>query len=284
MLRDLKGARFRVLAAERRRRLVDPERRYAGTDLSRARAFVEIFNQEREVTWADSRQRPSWMFFPGLEARPWFDPSEFDWVAGLEARAPRIREELRRVIAGRQADIRPYVPEEAGTSADWRPLAGRTDWGSYHLYRGGVRQDDHCEACPETVAALEQVPLMDCPGHAPEAFFSILQPGTRIPPHVGLANTRLTVHLALVIPDGCSITVGGETRTWSEGRTLVFDDSFEHEARNGSDSLRGVLIFEIWNPQLTEAEREVVRTVIEVGERLHRHWEAVAAEILAKIE
>lgn len=282
MVQSLEDARRRLANRKRTQAIEALAERYGNDAIQRAREFVAVFNGERERDWAHPLQTPSWMYFPDLESRAWFEREEFDWIPELEAAAPRIREELTSVVTERSG-ISPYVPDSASSQADWRPLAGRTDWGAYHLYRGGERVLEHCRACPETAAALGRLPLMDCPGHAPEAFFSILQPGVHIPPHVGLANTKLAVHLALVIPEGCSITVGGETRHWTEGRVLVFDDSFEHEARNDSDSLRAVLICEIWNPQFSEAERAAVRAVIEVGETLHRHWETVAAETLAQV-
>lgn len=278
MLGDLQGARLRALAAERRRRLADLERRHAGTDLSRVREFVAILNDEREMTWADERQRPSWIFFPGLAPRPWFEPHEFDWTEELEASAKAIREELTAVLADPD-ELRPYVPNQPQLPADWHSLADSAAWSAYHLYRGGERQEEHCRRCPATSKAVEAMPLVKAPGHAPEVFFSILRPGTDIPPHVGLANTKLAVHLALVIPRGCSITVGGETRAWEEGRVLIFDDSFEHHAHNPSDQTRAVLIAEIWNPQLSGPEREAVRSMIDANNMLHRRWEEVAREI-----
>jgi aspartyl/asparaginyl beta-hydroxylase (cupin superfamily) len=38
----------------------------------------------------------------------------------------------------------------------------------------------------------------------------------------------------------------------------VFDDTIEHDARNDSDQLRAILIFDTWNPYLSVAERELV--------------------------
>lgn len=283
MLRDLKGARLRVLAAERRRRLAELEHRHAGADLARVREFVAILNDEREVTWADPRQRPSWMFFPGLAPRPWFEPAEFDWVEALEAAAPAIREELAAVLAD-PGELSPYVPDQPQLPADWHSLADSADWSAYHLYRAGERQEDHCRRCPRTTSAVEEIPLVHSPGHAPEVFFSILRPGTVIPPHVGLANTKLAVHLALVIPPDCSITVGGETRTWEEGRVSIFDDSFEHQAHNASDRTRAVLIADIWNPQLSEAERDAVESMIDANTTLHQHWDEVARRIRLEVE
>lgn len=275
---ELDRAKARALANERRRRLEHIEARYAGEDLSRVRAFVELLDGDRRIDWADPRQRPSWMFFPGLEPRPWFERDEFDWVPGLERAAPRIREELKSVLS-RGADLNPYVANRGYIPEDWQALADSTDWSAYHLYKGGERSEAHCEACPAAAAAVESLPLIDCRGHAPEAFFSILRPDTRIPPHVGLANTKLAVHLALLIPPECSITVGGETRGWEEDRVLVFDDSFEHKARNGSDRSRAVLIVEIWNPQLSEAEREAVRQMIDANRIMNDHWRESAHSI-----
>jgi aspartyl/asparaginyl beta-hydroxylase (cupin superfamily) len=65
-------------------------------------------------------------------------------------------------------------------------------------------------------------------------------------------------HLPLIIPEKCFIRVGFETREWNVGEILVFDDTLEHEARNDSDELRVVLIFDVWNPFLTPEEREIV--------------------------
>jgi aspartyl/asparaginyl beta-hydroxylase (cupin superfamily) len=67
-------------------------------------------------------------------------------------------------------------------------------------------------------------------------------------------NTRLTCHLGLVVTPGSSLRVGPEVVTWQEGKCLVFDDSFEHEAWNRSDSERVVLLIQFWHPDLTEPE------------------------------
>ena len=91
--------------------------------------------------------------------------------------------------------------------------------------------------CPRTVAALTAVPQVDIPGRGPTAFFSILDAHTKIPPHTGVTNTRLTVHLPLIVPPGCRFRVGGETREWRAGSAWVFDDTIEHEAWNDSDAI-----------------------------------------------
>ena len=124
-----------------------------------------------------------------------------------------------------------------------------------HLLKGGSRVEENCLLCPETTNLLESLDLVTAQGHAPEAFFSVLQPGTHIPPHYGLANTKLVIHLAIDIPGQCAIKVGGEVRGWEAGKCIVFDDSFAHEAWNRSDQTRVVLITEVWNPSLSELEK-----------------------------
>jgi aspartyl/asparaginyl beta-hydroxylase (cupin superfamily) len=89
-------------------------------------------------------------------------------------------------------------------------------------------------------------------------MFSVLSPRTRIPPHTGIANTRLVLHLPLIVPDGCGFRVGSETRPWRVGEAWVFDDTIEHEAWNDSDAQRIILICDVWNPHLSLEERELI--------------------------
>jgi aspartyl/asparaginyl beta-hydroxylase (cupin superfamily) len=73
-----------------------------------------------------------------------------------------------------------------------------------------------------------------------------------------VTNTRLVAHLPLIVPPGCGFRVGSETRQWIPGKAWLFDDTIEHEAWNNSDELRAILIFDVWNPYLTAAERDLV--------------------------
>jgi beta-hydroxylase len=46
----------------------------------------------------------------------------------------------------------------------------------------------------------------------------------------------------------CAIDVDGETYHWKEGETVIFDDTFEHEAWNHSDQPRVVLFIDFERP------------------------------------
>ncbi len=99
--------------------------------------------------------------------------------------------------------------------------------------------------------------------HGPEVLFSVFTPGTHLLPHRGVTNTRLVGHLPLLVPEDCALSVGGELHAWHEGQVVVFDDTFEHEAWNRSKQTRVVLIFDLWNPYLTEAEQAAVTEIVE---------------------
>jgi aspartyl/asparaginyl beta-hydroxylase (cupin superfamily) len=68
--------------------------------------------------------------------------------------------------------------------------------------------------------------------------------------------------LPLIVPENCWFRVGADTREWVPGRAFLFDDTIEHEAMNDSDSLRVVFIFDVWHPDLSQAERDAVAALI----------------------
>src|SRR3546814_23344 len=144
------------------------------------------------------------------------------------------------------------------SGSQWDALNDNLDWSACFLWEYGRPNQPVLDRCPETAAALAAVPGARIPGRAPSAFFSMLRPHTRIPPHTGVTNSRAIIHLPLIVPAECGFRVGGETREWVEGRPFAFDDTIEHEAWNDSPAMRAVLIFDVWNPHLTEEEQGIV--------------------------
>lgn len=203
---------------------------------------------------------PSFMLFPYLRNYEFFDREPFDWLATVEAATDSIREELLGVLSTDEAGIEPYIAFGEGLPVrQWKDLNHSRRWSAYFLWNQGKLEDAHLKRCPRTAAVLAKVPQVDIPGRGPTAFFSILEAHTRIPPHTGVTNTRATVHVPLIVPPGCGFRVGGETREWQVGTGWVFDDTIEHEAWNESDEPRAILIFDVWNPELTLLERDLVR-------------------------
>ncbi|MFT3724845.1 MAG: aspartyl/asparaginyl beta-hydroxylase domain-containing protein [Hyphomonadaceae bacterium] len=208
------------------------------------------------------RQHANQLYVPRLPAIPFYDRKLFPWTEALETKTDVIREELRAALAQEQKDFTPYIALRPGQPVDqWANLNHSASWSHYGLWRNGQPVEAHLAKCPETRKALEAVDMAEIGGLCPNAMFSALAPHTEIPPHTGETNARLVVHLPLIVPPRCTYRVGFEHRTWKEGELLIFDDTIEHTARNDSDELRVVLIFDVWNPLLAPAERDAVRAL-----------------------
>lgn len=215
--------------------------------------------------------QPTLMYFPFLGNYEFHPREEFPWLEGLEAASQAIRDEALAVLACESQSLTPYIAYPESVPLDqWRELNHSRRWSAYFLWKDGERNEEHCRRCAATAAALEQTPRVDIPGRGPTAFFSILDARTHIPPHTGSTNVRLTVHVPLVLPGACRFRVGGEVREWRFGEAWVFDDSIEHEAWNDADAPRAILIFDVWNPQLTSLERDLVREAMQVFAQYNR--------------
>jgi len=158
-----------------------------------------------------------------VDARP------FGFVAGLEASWREIRDECLA------------IPLDAFDPWVQREMYG-AGWSVYGLLAFGEPIAPALAHCPRTAAALAAIPGLTTAG------FSRLAPGAHIQPHVGWVTTVYRAHLGLVVPDGCALRVGGETRAWREGETMIFDDTMEHEAWNRSTEPRTVLLFDFTRP------------------------------------
>lgn len=230
--------------------------RHGNMSLARFDQCVDIILQKRPIF----RQQPTFMFFPELPAIEFYPRELFPELLSLEAAAGDIRAELLNVLANNSDALEPYVASAKGAPpSNWSELTNSRKWSAYFFWNNGKAFDEHIARCPRTVEALRRWDMWDIPGNGPSAMFSILEPQTRIPAHTGTANTRLVVHLPLIIPPNCRFRVGGQRREWKSGEAFVFDDSIDHEAINDSNEARAVLIFTIWSPHLNEGERELVR-------------------------
>lgn len=236
-------------------RLAEPRAALAPGQVGRWNEAQAIMAGRTKPYLSDSNQ----LCVPRLPAIPFFDRADFPWVAALEAKTDVIRAELLAALAEQQGEFAPYIAYRPGDPVNqWRELNHSSRWSTYALWRAGEPVQAHLDRCPETAKALAEVEMADIGGLCPNAMFSALAPHTEIPPHHGETNARLVVHLPLIVPDNCLYRVGFEERRWTVGEVLIFDDTIEHMARNDSDELRVVLIFDVWNPLLTKAEREMV--------------------------
>jgi aspartyl/asparaginyl beta-hydroxylase (cupin superfamily) len=256
--REVVAANARALEAFLERELKPVRALHSGEDQHRYDACRDILLGKRRA-WSSL---PKDTYFPYLPAIEFFRREDFPWLGILEEATTDITAEALTVLREEAASFSPYVSFPPGTPLDeWAPLNHSMDWSVYSLWHDGTPVNAHQAACPKTSAVLAQLPLCDIPDYAPGAYFSVLKPRTRLPPHTGTTNTRSIVHLPLVIPEGCRFRVGSQTRSWEKGQAWVFDDTIEHDACNDSDQVRIILIFDIWNPLLTSAERDLVRAM-----------------------
>jgi len=201
--------------------------------------------------------------YPGLREFEFHDRTGFAWLEELEHLTPAIRAEMDRVANAPDAALVPYVKyNDSEPLAQWRELNHNRDWTAIHLIERGATVTANAAHCPTTMAFLAAMDQPAIPGCAANAMFSLLAPRTHIPPHVGVANFRLLCHLPLIVPQRCWFRVGAETRDFAEGQAWVFDDTIEHEAKNETDALRVILIFDLWHPDLSPAEREAISAAV----------------------
>jgi len=248
-------AYYRELEEWLNARLAPLRQRHAGIAQDRVDDCLAAFLGHKRIY----NSQPTMTHFPRLPAIQFFDRRAFPWIAAVEAATDDIRRELLQLLEARGDDFVPYVSHAPGAPLNqWKDLNNSRGWTALFLQKDGEPREQYLERCPRTVAALAGAPLAEVPGHAPTVFFSRLEPKTHIPPHTGATNTRLIVHIPLIVPPGCRFRVGSEVREWQLGTALIFDDTIEHEAWNDSDEPRAILIFDIWNPLLTQAERDLM--------------------------
>ena len=225
-----------------------------GEKLERFRTSVDIMLGRKRRFEA----HPMTFFFANLPAIEFFDRELFPWLDGFEASTDALREEFLASL-GMEASLVPYVNYASDVPLNqWAELNNSSQWSAFHIYQEGKLVASNAAKCPRTVSLLKTAPQPIQVDRTPSAMFSLLKAKTRIPPHTGVSNVRLVTHVPLIVPENCGFRVGNETREWVPGRAWVFDDTIEHEAWNESDQPRAVLIFDIWHPHLSEAERTLV--------------------------
>lgn len=246
-------------------------------DVSRVRDGIWVQYAVESFEFRESKQRPFIFYMPGLPAQPVTTNDALAWAGAVEAAYEDIRREYEAAVAGNATQY-PYVSEDE-PAPYWARLRGKMDWSALYIHFNAAVTEEAAHF-PKTLEALKTAPLVNREGVPLETFFSRLQPGAHIPPHCGLTNSRLTVHLPIIVPDNCEIRVGDTLNKWEEGKIIAFDDSYEHEAWNRSDQDRVVLIFETHHPDLNAAEIEAIERVYAVFDK----WVKGRADLIGGVE
>jgi len=221
-------------------------------DISRVLRFEKYCKQELEVPEPIiPYHQPCEEYVEDLEASAFWENSRFDWVTRLEAESDMIQEEFAQYLVS--------VGDFKGDSAVMSAMG--PGWSSVRLQRLGRWNLENCARFPKTVKLLEE---LEIPLAVRGVMFARQLPGTGVQPHSDGRNFILTAHLGIEVPEDCWIKVGGEKRTWENGKTIVFDTSFEHSTFNEADTDRVVLIIDFWHPGLTPKEKEALEVVYEL--------------------
>jgi aspartyl/asparaginyl beta-hydroxylase (cupin superfamily) len=240
------------------------ERGFDGAQDARFGHALDLLLGKRQIYF----QEPKHFFYPELPQVQFYDRGMFGWAEKLERATHDIRAELQAILASDSASFEPYIQREPNRPAfNPRGLQDNPNWSAFYLIRSGTEVPANAARCPHTMAALRDVPMCHIEGRTPAVLFSLLRPGAHIPPHHGFMNARLICHLPLIVPPGCALRVGNETRAWREGELMMFDDTMEHEAWNPSAELRVILIFDVWRPEISLQERALIATMLAAIDR-----------------
>jgi len=169
-----------------------------------------------------------------------FPLDRFPWVDQIERSADAIREEVERLLEDRDA-----LPNFQDISKDQIEITDDDRWKTFFLYGYGFEAKLGVEMCPRTAALMREIPGMTT------AMISILSPRKHILDHRGPYKGVLRYHLGLIVPEdaeSCRIRVGNDIRHWEAGKSMVFDDTFNHEVWNDTDETRVVLFVDVMRP------------------------------------
>jgi aspartyl/asparaginyl beta-hydroxylase (cupin superfamily) len=208
------------------------------------------------------QQGAKWIL-PGISPTPWHEPYAYPEIApvakAFESNHAAIKAELEQAWQASRDGFHDYQ----------HYLSVQQDWQALYLYRQAALVEESARLAPTAFAVLRDRAVATetiCP--LLESHFSVLLPGAHIKPHCDLWNFSINLHVAIDVPEGCAITVAGETRNWHEGECLLFDYSFEHEAWNDGDRPRTCLLVDLWHPETTRPEREALTGLITEVRRL----------------
>ena len=256
-MRYVEDGRERMLS----RALTTLRQKHGSDELARVDKCIKYYLSNETFVGEDSRQQPTFLKFPGLNPTPYIKRELTPWIKQLEDVTEAITGDLYKLVQSKNKRERVFLDKDA-EKAFYSSKSQDIQWEAYYFYRHGEKRDSNLAVCPNVAAALEFLPLPKISGHAPEVMFSVLGPKSYLHAHRGVTNTRVVVHLPLVIPNDCGLKVAGDPHIWKKGVARVFDDTYLHEAWNNSEQTRVNLIADVWNPNLSLIERDAISLIV----------------------
>jgi beta-hydroxylase len=170
--------------------------------------------------------------------RPFLDPHDFPDLRPLAENWEVFRDEGLKLLGEGKV----------------RAATGDNDLGFHSFFKHGwkrfyLKWYDHplpsaAALCPRSVAILQAVPSVK------GAMFATLPPKANLGRHRDPFAGALRYHLGLRTPNHpkCWIMVDGLRKSWADGEAMLFDETFVHEAWNGTDITRLILLCDIERP------------------------------------
>ena len=226
-------------------------------------------------------------YIPNLTVKTWWDDvNENMWARILSKSYSPIKDEFESFVFDKADKL--YAEGSnvwAGALTSDAESYGQ-GWKTLVLLNRGQWDDANAKLFPVTSKAI-----YDSGIPAVEAFFASMDAKSSIKPHSDFTNFVLTAHLPLIVPDNgrnkCRLTVGDETRQWTEGNLILFDTSIYHDATNEADATRYILMLRIWHPDLTKEECDALQFIydcLEYPDLLSEDTElALSAQRLASL-
>lgn len=167
----------------------------------------------------------------------YFNKNSFHWVKNIENNYKIILDEINTIITGNESLPENINPPYLSSPGVWR-----------NFYFMNFRWYDHknCIKYPQTFALLSTIPNLSFAG------ITVLDPYSKVLPHIGETNATIRCHLGLFVPGSnmdCGIMVNGEKRAHENGKVIMFSDAHLHTTWNNTDEKRYLLVFDIVQQQ-----------------------------------
>ena len=161
-----------------------------------------------------------------LGDKKFFDSHSVPVAKDLEDNFGDVQAELKEILK-RYDGFAPFQ----NISPDQTYISNDDRWRMFFFKAAGVNFGRNKQFAPKTMAILDKYPEVI------SAYISVLGPLKMLNPHNGPWSGILRMHLGVVVPgkDKCTLINGGETYCWEEGKTVLFDDTYEHVAINDTN-------------------------------------------------
>ncbi|RVQ56045.1 aspartyl/asparaginyl beta-hydroxylase domain-containing protein [Sinorhizobium meliloti] len=256
-----------------RARLVDQlwgeiRSRWGTYNLARVRDSLDIWSY-RKTAKPYANQEAKGFYVPGLPDEPWLDPEILPFTQLVREAFPEMKREAARFVDGRMSAPPFGLPDDA--PADAPPNPGfPAGWLEWRFAARGALIPDRCKDFPASAEVARQILEK---WTIKNITLLMLLPGARRDVHCDFNNSFVNLQMGLIVPEGCGLTVAGETRVHRPGHCFLFNHAYAHDAYNNSPHMRIVFSVSALHPRLADHEREIARFLLP---HIERHIASVA--------